>query len=115
MTRAEYDALRRAAYAAACAYAVESTSDGRSSYASHGIRCLHALNEAKAASNRVPHPSDKSLETLRTAARRRFVLRTINDRNRARARTPHCLSFYQRQLRAALHPLEVEHVRFGSR
>lgn len=108
MTRAEYHALRRAAYAAAMEYRREAGDDGRSSYASHSIRCLHALRAAEAAKARVPRAGD-SIDAIRTAARRRRVVACIADRNWRRKHAPGCLPYYERELRAAIHHLENRH------
>ena len=109
MTRAEYHALRRAAFAASAAWAREAASDGRSSYGSHSIRCLYASRDAAAARARVPRARE-SIDVIQTAARRRRVLRAIRERNWRRQHAPCCLPYYERELRAALHPLENRHV-----
>lgn len=106
MTRAEYTALRRAAYVAKKAVSDEIAADGRSSYASRSIRVNSAIRAASDAEHRVPLDHGNSLETVRRANRRLYVLRCIHERNFARDHTPHCLPFYQRRLREALHPLE---------
>lgn len=106
MTRAEYTALRRAAYAAKKAASDEVMADGRSSYASHSIRVNSAIRAASDAEHRVPRDRGHSLETVRRTNHRLYVLRCIRERNFARDHTPYCLPFYQRQLRAALHPQE---------
>lgn len=114
MNRDHYHALRRAAFAASAAWAREAGSDDRSSYASHSIRCLHASRTADAARAKVPRARE-SVDVIQTAARRRCVIRAISDRNWRRAHAPGCLPFYEREIRAALHPLEVQHVRLGFR
>lgn len=115
MTRAEYHALRRAAWTARAAYDCEAAEDGRSSYASHGIRCDHALRAWQQARAAVPRDRGESLETARRLNRRRRVLFCIHQRNQARRHTPSCVSAYTRDVRAALIPLEVCHVRIGAR
>ena len=106
MTRAEYTALRRAAWVASKAASDEVMDDGRSSYSSHSIRVNSAIRAADDAAHRVPRDHGHSLETVCRANRRLYVLRCIRERNFARDHTPYCLPFYQRQLRAALHPQE---------
>jgi hypothetical protein len=107
MTRDAYHALRRAAFEASRAYCREADSDGRSSYASHGIRCLHALREAEAARNHVPHERDHLYPT-QCATRRRRVLFCIKQRSSARKHAPSCVPSYTRDVRAALIPLNPE-------
>lgn len=107
MNRQEYNQLRREAYEASKRYSSEANSDGRSSYASHSIRCNFALQEAVAAGNRVPRDNGgKDMFMIQTASRRRWVIQCIKDRNWRREHAPCCLGFYERQLRSALHPLE---------
>lgn len=113
MTRAEYTALRRAVHAALSDYLREAAEDGRSSYGAHAIRCLSAWRAFEVARARIPRARD-SVDVIRTAARRRRVIQCISDRNWRRKHAPGCLPYYQRQLRAALHPLEVAHVRFDA-
>lgn len=108
MKRAEYHALRRAAYVAKKAASDEILDDGRSSYASHGIRVNSAIRAASAAEHRVPRDRGNALETVRRINRRRRVIACIRERNHARTHTPSCLPFYQRQLHDALHCLDLE-------
>lgn len=115
MNRDHYHALRRAAYAATVASYRQAADDGRSSYGSHSIRCLHASRAAEAALASVPRDPGNSLETVRRIARRRRVLFCIQQRNHARRFTPACTASYTRDIRSALIPLEVRHVRIGTR
>jgi len=107
MTRDQYNALRRAAFEAGEAYRREADSDGRSSYGSHSIRCLHALREAQAARNHVPHERDH-LYPVQYANRRRRVLFCIDQRHHARKHAPSCVPSYTRDVRAALIRLNPE-------
>lgn len=104
MTRDRYHALRRAAHEAAAAYCREADADGRSSYASHSIRSLHALREAQAAGDQLPREAEH-LYPIQCANRRRRVLFCIQQRNYARRVTPACAASYTRDVRAALVPL----------
>lgn len=107
MNRAQYHAMRRAAFLAALAYERKCNEDGRSSYGMHSIECNRALREATAAAARVPRDRTESRFAVQTRARRARVLWVLSDRRiRKRAGIP----WFPADLRDALHKLEVRHV-----